>query len=148
MRKTVLLLSVAALLGISADAHAKGWRVCNRTAEDLYVAIAYKDAQDQWISKGWHDLRACGGCALVMNHSRTEYTGVYVHAKNHRGDAKFGNDARFCVTSGAFTVRNLARRPCGSGFTVARFSKQVIADEDRDFVTHLRGSAGGRTCID
>ena len=46
----------------SLDAHAKGWRVCNQTTEDLLVAIAYTDAQDRVVSRGWHRINACRGC--------------------------------------------------------------------------------------
>ena len=151
-RKIALSFALGSLLAylsaaiLQSDANAKGWRICNRTAEDLDVAIAYKDRQDQWISKGWHGLRSCGGCAMVMDHGRTEYTDVFLHAKNGAGVVRFGGGARFCVTSSAFTVRNGPR--CGGGYTAASFSKQVIASGDRDFVTNLTGRASGRVCID
>jgi len=84
-RMALVGLSVAASIGLCANAHAKGWHICNHTPEELDVAIAYKDKQEQWISKGWHKLHVCGGCAFVMDLSRTEYVDVYYHARNSAG---------------------------------------------------------------
>jgi uncharacterized membrane protein len=146
MLRVLAVPLVAATLGMIADAHAKGWRICNGTPEELNVAIAYKDDQDQWITKGWHNLQACGGCALVMNHSRTEYTDVFFHARNRNGVERFGGPGRFCVMSQSFTIRNGAR--CVGNSRIASFRKQVITNENRDFTTNLTGGANGRHCID
>ena len=142
MRKILLVLFLMASVGLSANAHAKGWNICNRTPEELNVAIAYKGTSDQWISKGWHNLRACGGCALVMNHSRTEYVGVYYHAENTAGAERIGGTGKFCVSSGAaFTYRNSGRCKTAS-------FRQVNIDVAGDFKTNIVGRVNGRGCID
>lgn len=142
MRKIALILSLAASVGLSATAHAAGWHICNHTPEKLNVAIAYKDTQEQWISKGWHSLGSCGGCAMVMDERRTEYANVYYHAQDPSGAERIGGQTRFCVSPGVFTYRQT--RNCASK---AGFHLTVIENEGKH-TTHIRGSAGGRTCID
>jgi len=147
MRGLSLVLALATSVGLSAHAHAKGWQVCNRTPEHLTVAIAYKDGSDQWISRGWHSLRRCGGCAWVMDHARTEYSDVYLHAETANGVERFGGDARFYVTSTAFEIRNPHHSKCGGGARVASFAKQVIRSDERNFTTNLN-PGNGPVCID
>jgi uncharacterized membrane protein len=141
MRK-MLFLSLLVTVGLSAQAHAKGWNICNKTPEQLTVAIAYKGGGDQWISKGWHVLRSCGGCALVMNHSRTEYVDVYYHAHNGSGEQRIGGTGKFCVSNGeAFTYSNTGRCKTAS-------FRKVQIDTPGDFTTSIVGKANGRVCID
>ena len=54
-----------------------------------------KDTQEQWISKGWHSLGSCGGCAMVMDERRTEYTNVYYHAQDPSGAERIGGQLGF-----------------------------------------------------
>ena len=60
-RTSPVCICLVASLVLPAAARAEGWHICNHTPEGLNVAIAYKDTQDQWISKGWHSLNSCGG---------------------------------------------------------------------------------------
>src|SRR5689334_6730586 len=133
MRKMVHVLSLAASVALSANAQADGWHICNHTPEELNVAIAYKDTQEQWISKGWHKLGSCGGCAMVMDERRTEYTNVYYHAQNSSGDQRIGGQTRFCVSPGVFTYRQTANCPSKAGFHLT-----VIENEGK-FTTRIRG---------
>ncbi|CCD90448.1 conserved exported hypothetical protein [Bradyrhizobium sp. ORS 375] len=142
MRKIVLIVSLTVSVGLSSNAHAEGWHICNHTPEELNVAIAYKDTQEQWISKGWHNLRACGGCTMVMDENRTEYTNVYYHAQNTSGVERIGGPTRFCVSSGVFTYRQLPNCTSKAGFHL------TVIENAGKYTTNIRGSVDGRTCID
>ena len=54
MTKISVVLSVSAgvLVGLCASAHADHWRVCNKTLEELFVAVGYHDKENQSISAG------------------------------------------------------------------------------------------------
>src|SRR5438128_7703384 len=67
LRMAVGLILLAASLGLSSHAHATHWTVCNRTAEDLNIAIAYVDNENLTATEGWHGINKCGGCAVVLN---------------------------------------------------------------------------------
>jgi uncharacterized membrane protein len=142
-----LTFGIACAIALHAvDAQAKGWRVCNQTTEHLLVAIAYTDAQDRTISRGWYSINACRGCVKVMDHSWTPYEHVYLHAKNASGEVRFGDRFRWCVTSGKFTVVN--GRQCGGTFRSAPFSLQTIRSDAGDYITRLNPAGGRPVCID
>jgi uncharacterized membrane protein len=141
MPRMVLVLSLAASVGLSANAHAEGWHICNHTPEELNVAIAFATPQEQWVSQGWHTLGACGGCAFVMDHTRTEHKNVFYRAENSNGVERIGGRDRFCVSPQKF---NFLRTPnCNS----AGFRLQII-DTEGKFTTNIQGGVGGKTCID
>ena len=57
-----LIAAMTALIvvaGWSARANAEGWHVCNKSAEDLKIAIAYHDGANDWLTEGWWTLRRC-----------------------------------------------------------------------------------------
>src|SRR5262249_1467464 len=132
-----LATTVAASIALTGNANAKAWSVCNRTTEELEVAIAYREGPNQFISKGWHILGACSSCVVVMNYDRTEYDTVYVYAKNRAGEAKFtssgASSPRFCIQSGAFTIRNETNSRCSSGTTAVGFQRAKIPNWERDY---------------
>ena len=151
MRRMMLALSLAALattsVGLSANAHAKAWTICNQTPEDLWVAVAWRDRQNRTVSNGWWQISSCSGCTVVMDHTaNTEYQNVWVHAKNRDGIERFGGDTKLCVRSGAFKIQNPVNAPCGGDAKIAHFGTQRIEWADRDFRTRLTGSVNGRRC--
>src|SRR5215468_10982842 len=59
-------LTLVLSFGLTAEAWAQSWKVCNRTADNMTVAIAYSNSFGQIITEGWWTIRACGGCATVV----------------------------------------------------------------------------------
>jgi uncharacterized membrane protein len=141
MRSLLFILSLSVSVGLCAKAQAEGWHICNHTPEELNVAIAYATPQEQWVSKGWHALGACGGCAFVMDSSRTEHSNVFYRAQNTAGAERISGPDRFCVSPGAFEYQRTPN--CQS----AGFRLQVI-NSDGKFTTNINGSVNGRHCID
>jgi uncharacterized membrane protein len=74
------LLSIAAPCALAAEG---SWTVCNRSAKDVQVSIAYVNpgSRGGFISEGWWKLRACGGCATRMT-SFTCDVGVRISAES------------------------------------------------------------------
>lgn len=149
-----LMTTMAILIGIagwSMRANAEGWHVCNRTAEDLRIAIAYHDGANGWLTEGWWTLRQCGGCAYVMPHSKTDGTNVFLHATTRGGALRVGGEGRFCVSDpakGAPPWTGRSGKTCGAGYVSATFQKHVV-DTDKKYTTNITGNAsGGRRCID
>jgi uncharacterized membrane protein len=144
------------MIAVPAGADAAQWRICNRTAEDLYVAIAYLHTSNQWLSQGWWSLRACGGCANVMDLSNTDRVNQYFRAVTPAGVERIGGGNRFCVSSrglgapGApFTGRSgpdCGKR--GGGYLLAGFRLQAVEYSDRNFKTDITGTVPGKRCID
>jgi uncharacterized membrane protein len=62
MRNVRLFVSVAAFaVGACGHAHA-GLIFCNQFPHEVYIAIAYPQAGDDWLSRGWLSLNT-GECA-------------------------------------------------------------------------------------
>jgi uncharacterized membrane protein len=73
MHRLMKVCVVAAVaLGAPLYAHAASWTICNKTTEDLNVAIGYFHTSGQWLSEGWWTVRSCGGCARVMDLAKTD----------------------------------------------------------------------------
>lgn len=133
-------------LTLPVSANAAMWTICNKTPEDLSVAIAYQDHDNQWVSRGWWSVRACGGCAKVLNLSKTETVDQFYRAVSPSGAERITGRNRFCVGSSSFTARNGGR--CPSGHTAAGFKRIEVEYSDRNHTSNIVGSVGGRTCID
>jgi len=149
-RLAFLSVLLFTMFGI-AQAHAAQWIICNRTAEDLDVAIAYLHTSNQWLSEGWWTVRACGGCAKVMDLSKSDRVNHFLHATTRSGEERVGGNDRFCVSShakGAPPWTGRSGRTCGGDFELAGFALHVVDSEDKDFTTTLRGQVAGRTCTD
>jgi uncharacterized membrane protein len=43
----------------SERSEAANWRICNKTAEPMWVAIAYDPGNGRHVSRGWWRLNAC-----------------------------------------------------------------------------------------
>jgi hypothetical protein len=127
------------------------WTICNRTAEELHVAIAYFHTSEQWLSEGWWTLRACGGCARVMDLAKTDRVNQFFRAVTPNGVERVGGDRRFCVSSHAkgappWTGRSGAK--CGGDYVSAGFRLQKVEFSDENFTTNITGKVSGKVCID
>lgn len=99
---------------------AAAWlRVCNRSSETAYVAVAYLDTNDNrdaefdngWVSEGWWAI-VPDACAQVYPHElwrRNRY--YYVYAKGKNGGEWSGRNS-FCVTNGAAFTNRGANADC------------------------------------
>lgn len=149
-RLSTFVATLALVLNVAAQASANGWIICNRTPEKLDVAIAYHDGPNGWLTEGWWQLNACGGCKTVMEHSKTDGTNVFLHATTTKGVPRIVGEGRFCVSDhakGAPAWTGRSGKKCGPGYVSASFQKHVV-DTDKNFTTNIRGKVGGRTCVD
>ncbi|MCA1994387.1 MAG: DUF1036 domain-containing protein [Coleofasciculus sp. S288] len=96
-------------------------KVCNRTPEEIYVAIGYKmnqaidccgQSQDSevvckkaclfsWISQGWWNINP-GECANVLNRNLQYNTVYYYYAHTEGRQREWRGDTPFCTSSSAF----------------------------------------------
>jgi len=151
LMKVCVVAAVA--LGAPLYAHAASWTICNKTTEDLNVAIGYFHTSGQWLSEGWWTVRSCGGCARVMDLAKTDRVRQYVRAETVGGSERLGGRTRFCVSNRAsgqppFTVRSGSR--CNGNYVSVGFSAQDVEWADRNFTTNINSPprSGGRVCID
>jgi len=122
---------------------AANWQICNRTAETMWVAIAFDPGNGRHVSQGWWKLAPCGGCASVGSYS---VRGVWYHAHNQGSSRVVEGNDRFCTNSGRFRITNqVACRRAGAavrGFT-------SVALTGSTHTSNINGrAANGRVCID
>jgi uncharacterized membrane protein len=148
-----LSLVVSVVLGVPLYAHAASWTICNRTAEDVNVAIGYLHTSGQWLSEGWWTIRSCGGCAQVMNLAKTDQVRQYFRAETTGGSERVGGSTRFCVSNRSsgqppFTVGRASQ--CRGNYVSVGFRAQDVEWADRNFKTNInpQPGSGGRVCID
>ncbi|MGE0715963.1 MAG: DUF1036 domain-containing protein [Alphaproteobacteria bacterium] len=151
-RPGALLLLFLVVMMVPLRAAAEGWTICNRTPEELKVAVAYFDEANKWMSEGWWALGPCGGCKFVLNANKTERTNVFFRAVTRDGSERIGGDQRFCVSTRAagsppFTVRSNANCGRANGYALEGF-RVVTIDSDRNHTTNITGAVGNRRCID
>jgi uncharacterized membrane protein len=151
--RLIITLTVLALSALTAEgAYAARWQICNRTAEDLNVAIAYDPGNGRHVSKGWFVLKACGGCRDFGNFS---VTGVWYRAEGANYEPRIEGNDIFCLhKTNAFSLGapnregrcSVSRNPnspvVARGFRAVRLTAQ-------NFTTNITGKApSGRVCID
>lgn len=138
-------LALAAAAPLQASAYV--WTICNKSPENLRIAIAYRDLDNRWISRGWWSVRACGGCANVLNLAKTDTVDQFYRAVSDDGRERLAGDTRFCVApSGGFQLANGGR--CPGGYTAAGFRRVPVEYSNRDFTSNINAAPGGRVCID
>jgi uncharacterized membrane protein len=149
-RMILFVASLAMSVGLCGNAHATHWSVCNHTAEHLNVAIAFVDNENSTMIEGWHELGACGGCAVVLNFDRTQRENVWLFAKNNNNVSRFHSaNPRLCIFDGqAFRHRNVPGEHCQGGGRVVGFDTLHFPDQSINHTTNLTGSPDGRHCID
>jgi uncharacterized membrane protein len=116
------------------------WTICNKTADNMRVAIAYVNPRGGFISEGWWTVRACGGCATVLQTKDTsDHRNVFYHAE---GGGVIEGSSVFCVGNSPFKLNGK-----GSCAVKKRFLHKEI--NLRSHTTNITGrSASGRVCID
>jgi uncharacterized membrane protein len=115
-------ITCAAALGIfqlfSPNPAAADFRVCNNTANQIRVAIGYKDASD-WTTKGWWNLGPNKCDVLLTGKLTARY--FYVRAAEQNNGSEWGGKAFLCTSPGEFTIQGTqqcsARGYDRSGFT-------------------------------
>ena len=96
---TCLPLAVtAAGLLISAPAHA-GLDACNKTAEDIYVAVAHNSDQG-WISLGWWMINPKSCVTMVGGNLQYRYYYVYAESETQT----WGGNHNFCIQDAKFDI--------------------------------------------
>ncbi len=138
--------ALAILAGAIVPAQAATWSICNRTPEPLQVAIAYRNQGGTWVSRGWWPLRACGGCAAVLDLSETDTVEQYYRAESGRGELRLDGPTRFCMNRNAFTVSN--RGTCPPGFWAQGFHQVKVPYSDRHFTSTINPAPRGPVCTD
>lgn len=125
---------------------AANWQICNRTAEPMWVAIAYDPGNGRHISEGWWKLNACGGCADLGSYNLRN---VWYHAHNRNSSRVVAGDDLFCTNSPeAFTIDNQAVCHLRPGEWDTKGFRSVIL-RGENFTSNITGSAAnGGVCID
>lgn len=147
LHRAFLAASIAAAAAAPLPAHAYMWKICNKTPEHLRVAIAYQDRDNQWISRGWWEVRACGGCANVLDLAKTDTEAQFYRATALDGSERLSGGGRFCVNpSGSFHLANRGR--CPGGYTAPGFQRVNVEYSDRNFTSNILPARNGPVCID
>jgi len=115
IRATVLAsaMGIPALVALasSSSAHAD-FSVCNDTSTKVYVAYAYIDKVDGYISRGWRTLNPNGDCRTVVSTSQTsDPSGYFYYAKAADGSGVWEdkrNQELFCTLDGRFKIDKAA----------------------------------------
>jgi uncharacterized membrane protein len=145
------LFSISVAIGIVAPigAFATEWTICNRTAQNVNVAIAYSlNDSNGYITHGWWKLSPCGGCKVVYG-GDLPVKGVFYRGEGDRGDRWEGNFL-YCTGESPFGVNhantdeNTCRSRGQSGLKAYRM--EVIKADN--WTTSLTDSGGGPRCID
>jgi uncharacterized membrane protein len=152
MRKAAVMLGFVLATGgmlSTSSAHAATWAICNRSAYNVDVAIAY-GVPNGYTSEGWWTVRACGGCAVVFS-GNLAASGVFLRGENTNG-AVYGGSNLFCTRQSAFTMAhaNVDRAECTrrGGKTVS-FQMHTIRSNRTRLTTTLNNPRGSsRVCID
>ena len=107
----------------------KGLRICNKSLEDISVAIGFKPGTSgSWQTKGWYNLDV-GQCKKPFS---TVLPGedFYMYATGSRG-SHWGKGYKLCVRNGdAFTITGT--KNCeGRGYRTGSFSHTSVGDSER-----------------
>lgn len=87
----LFVAATAATLFAPADASAQ-FRVCNRTGEEIAVAISYR-SNGAWLTRGWFNTSP-GKCVTPVGGSLQQRF-YYVHGQSSTGT--WGGDRSFCI---------------------------------------------------
>jgi uncharacterized membrane protein len=139
----ITTISLLFLISISHPAQAE-WTVCNKTPDNVWVAIAFDQGGGQFVSQGWWQVRGCGGCQVVHSGS-FQLSGVWLRGQSDDGRVWEGNDL-FCTKTNAFRV--VGANNC-NGRGLERKAFQLIKVNPQHQTTNLTGSSNsGKRCFD
>jgi uncharacterized membrane protein len=132
-----LLVLAAFLLAALAGPAAADFRMCNKTASRIGVAVGYKGA-DEWITEGWWNLPA-GHCETLLRGGLVARF-YYIYAVDYDRGGEWSGRAFMCTRDKEFIIRGtddcLAR-----GYERAGFF-EVDTGEQRSWTVHLTDVGG------
>ena len=139
------VVALILLPGLSKAAHAGEWSVCNKTSDELTIAIGYANSSGGIVSKGWWTLNKCGGCKNVLNANATaDRSTVYLYAEANDGTGIIDGDESFCVRDSVFTLNNAQSSNCGERKS---FRTEKI-DLNKNWTTNITGQGlSGKVCF-
>lgn len=150
MLRTAAFLSVALLAatsGLTNQALAQSWQICNKTSNSVQVAVGYAVSGGHLQSEGWWTLAPHNGCQKVLSRSETvDFTTGYLYAKTSNGGSPVVNgDQSLCVQSRPFTIRR--HQNCeGRNFRTVQ-ARQLSINLNKNFTTNITGAAKPGTVI-
>jgi uncharacterized membrane protein len=95
----------AGVSGQGTGEGAGGFRLCNKTASQVGVAIGYKDGTD-WTTEGWWNLEA-NACETLMPGPLVSRF-YYVYAVDYDRGGVWGGKATMCTRDKMFTIHGNA----------------------------------------
>ena len=132
-------LLVGFMSGVQAD-----WTICNKTPQDLLIAVAYVDPRGGFISEGWYRVRGCGGCLakVVSSGSTSDPHHVFYYAESLDGGEVITGESPMCVSADRFTMDGKGRCQRRANFRLENI------DISKNWTTTITGGVPGRSCID
>ena len=141
---TASVISCAAFL--PNESRASDWRICNRTAEPMWAAIAFDSGGGKYVSQGWWKLAACGGCASVGSFN---LRGVWYRAHNQNSTRLIEGNDLFCTAQSAFRIdtQQACHMPGEHSLSAEGFRPVTLSA--KTFTSNIDGSAdSGAVCFD
>ena len=129
--------------GLTADASARGLRLCNKTVSRVGVAIGYKNNR-QWTTEGWWNV-AAGTCETLVSGPLVSRF-YYVYAIDYDEGGVWGGKAAMCTRDRMFTIQGI--EDCvARGFERTGFF-EVDTGEQKSWTVQLtepsqQGTGGG-----
>jgi uncharacterized membrane protein len=103
LRLLLLLLLVAPLAAVPSPASAD-FRICNRTANRIGIAMGYKE-EAAWITEGWWNIAANSCETLVRGPLVARY--YYLYAVDYDQGGEWAGKAFMCTRGKEFTIRGV-----------------------------------------
>lgn len=99
VRRVFAATIAAAAVGCAAPAFA-GLEGCNKTTEEIYVAIAHNSDQG-WLSLGWWTIQPKSCVTMLGGDLQNRY--YYAYAESESGRT-WGGEYNFCVQDAKFDI--------------------------------------------
>jgi uncharacterized membrane protein len=103
LRLLPVLLLAAPLTAVSVPASAD-FRICNRTANRIGIAMGYKE-EAAWITEGWWNIAANSCETLVRGPLVARY--YYLYAVDYDQGGEWAGKAFMCTREKEFTIRGV-----------------------------------------
>jgi uncharacterized membrane protein len=127
-------LSLVSLAGAS-PAQAD-YRICNKTATPVEVAVGYVSPGGGFVTEGWWEIRGGGGCELlVLDTETSDRHHYFFYAEQVGGGSVWEGDSKLCTTQQAFKI---AGHQSGNNWCGDR-------GYDRRFFVHVESASGNMT---
>ena len=137
MQSRALVLSLLAVLGLTAPAHAD-FQFCNKTSYVLDLALALEE-KDAAATRGWFRVDP-GQCRTVLQ-GTPQAENIYLHA---RALAAYGpsplplaGHADFCIADGNFVIAAAKTCQTRAGQRLVRFSQIKPSDTEQGLTAYL-----------